>query len=82
MITLTGFGKDYGDFTAVESIDLQIEAGETVRLHRSQRRRQKHDDSVSGDAAESQSRTRRRLQRLQRHGRSRWRSSKRRLHAR
>ena len=28
MITLTGFGKDYGDFTAVESIDLQIEAGE------------------------------------------------------
>ena len=29
MITLTGFGKDYGDFTAVESIDLQIEAGET-----------------------------------------------------
>ncbi len=29
MITLKGFGKDYGDFTAVESIDLQIEAGET-----------------------------------------------------
>ena len=29
MITLTGFGKDYGDFTAVESIDLHIEAGET-----------------------------------------------------
>ncbi|MDA8743780.1 ABC transporter ATP-binding protein [Rubripirellula amarantea] len=29
MISLTGFGKDYGDFTAVESIDLTIEAGET-----------------------------------------------------
>ena len=29
MITLSGFGKDYGDFTAVESIDIQIEAGET-----------------------------------------------------
>ncbi len=29
MITLTGFGKDYGDFTAVESLDLQIDAGET-----------------------------------------------------
>ena len=29
MITLNGFGKDYGDFTAVESIDLNIEAGET-----------------------------------------------------
>ena len=29
MITLSGFGKDYGDFTAVESIDLNIEAGET-----------------------------------------------------
>ncbi|MDF1840067.1 MAG: ABC transporter ATP-binding protein, partial [Rubripirellula sp.] len=29
MITLEGFGKDYGDFTAVESIDLQIDAGET-----------------------------------------------------
>ena len=29
MITLTGFGKDYGDFTAVESIDMQIDAGET-----------------------------------------------------
>jgi ABC-2 type transport system ATP-binding protein len=29
MITLTGFGKDYGDFMAVESIDLQIDAGET-----------------------------------------------------
>ncbi len=28
MITLTGFGKDYGDFTAVQSIDLQIDAGE------------------------------------------------------
>ena len=29
MITLEGFGKDYGDFTAVESIDLKINAGET-----------------------------------------------------
>ncbi|QDT13493.1 ABC transporter ATP-binding protein [Planctomycetes bacterium K23_9] len=29
MITLTGFGKDYGEFTAVDSIDLQIDAGET-----------------------------------------------------
>ena len=29
MITLNGFGKDYGDFTAVESIDLHIDAGET-----------------------------------------------------
>ncbi len=29
MITLTGFGKDYGDFTAVKELDLQIEAGET-----------------------------------------------------
>ncbi|MFG0261346.1 MAG: ATP-binding cassette domain-containing protein [Novipirellula sp. JB048] len=29
MITLKGFGKDYGDFTAVDSIDLQIDAGET-----------------------------------------------------
>ena len=29
MITLKGFGKDYGDFTAVESIDLDIAAGET-----------------------------------------------------
>ena len=28
MIELIGFGKDYGDFTAVESIDLKIEAGE------------------------------------------------------
>jgi len=28
MITLTGFGKDYGDFTAVKSLDLHIEAGE------------------------------------------------------
>lgn len=29
MITLNGFGKDYGDFTAVDRIDLQIDAGET-----------------------------------------------------
>ena len=29
MIELNAFGKDYGDFTAVESIDLKIEAGET-----------------------------------------------------
>lgn len=29
MITLTGFGKDYGDFTAVDSIDMKIDAGET-----------------------------------------------------
>jgi ABC-2 type transport system ATP-binding protein len=29
MITLTGFGKDYGDFTAVDCIDMQIDAGET-----------------------------------------------------
>ncbi len=28
MITLTGFGKDYGDFTAVQSLDLHIAAGE------------------------------------------------------
>ena len=28
MIELLGFGKDYGDFTAVESIDMKIEAGE------------------------------------------------------
>ena len=28
MIELTGFGKDYGDFTAVESLDLQIAEGE------------------------------------------------------
>ncbi|MCO8123910.1 ABC transporter ATP-binding protein [Stieleria sp. TO1_6] len=29
MITLTGFGKDYGDFTAVKELDLHIDAGET-----------------------------------------------------
>jgi len=29
MITLAGFGKDYGDFTAVQSLDLHIAAGET-----------------------------------------------------
>ncbi|MEO1526970.1 MAG: ABC transporter ATP-binding protein [Planctomycetota bacterium] len=29
MITLQGFGKDYGDFTAVGELDLHIEAGET-----------------------------------------------------
>ena len=29
MITIEGFGKDYGEFTAVESLDLTIEAGET-----------------------------------------------------
>lgn len=29
MITLQGFGKDYGDFRAVDSLDLKIEAGET-----------------------------------------------------
>ena len=28
MIELTGFGKDYGEFTAVESLDLKIEEGE------------------------------------------------------
>ena len=28
MIELTGFGKDYGDFTAVESLDLKINEGE------------------------------------------------------
>ncbi len=28
MIELTGFGKDYGDFTAVESLDLKIDEGE------------------------------------------------------
>lgn len=28
MIELYGFGKDYGDFTAVESLNLKIEAGE------------------------------------------------------
>jgi ABC-2 type transport system ATP-binding protein len=28
MIELNGFGKDYGDFTAVESLDLKIEEGE------------------------------------------------------
>lgn len=29
MITLSGFGKDYGDFTAVKSLDLHIARGET-----------------------------------------------------
>lgn len=29
MITLEGFGKDYGDFTAVYDLDLHIDAGET-----------------------------------------------------
>ena len=29
MITLEGFGKDYGEFTAVESLNLHIPAGET-----------------------------------------------------
>ncbi len=29
MIELHGFGKDYGDFTAVENLDLKIEEGET-----------------------------------------------------
>jgi ABC-2 type transport system ATP-binding protein len=29
MITLRGFGKDYGEFTAVGCLDLEIEAGET-----------------------------------------------------
>lgn len=29
MITLKGFGKDYGEFTAVDQLDLHIEAGET-----------------------------------------------------
>ena len=29
MITLNGFGKDYGEFTAVERVDLEIAAGET-----------------------------------------------------
>lgn len=29
MIELSGFGKDYGDFTAVESLDLKIDEGET-----------------------------------------------------
>jgi ABC-2 type transport system ATP-binding protein len=29
MITLNGFGKDYGDFTAVDCLDLKIESGET-----------------------------------------------------
>jgi ABC-2 type transport system ATP-binding protein len=29
MITLEGFGKDYGDFTAVGELNLQIDAGET-----------------------------------------------------
>jgi ABC-2 type transport system ATP-binding protein len=28
MIELTGFGKDYGDFTAVQSLDLKIQEGE------------------------------------------------------
>ena len=28
MIELRGFGKDYGEFTAVQSLDLTIEAGE------------------------------------------------------
>jgi ABC-2 type transport system ATP-binding protein len=28
MIEINGFGKDYGDFTAVESLDLKIEKGE------------------------------------------------------
>jgi ABC-2 type transport system ATP-binding protein len=28
MIELTGFGKDYGEFTAVESLDLKIDEGE------------------------------------------------------
>ena len=28
MIELRGFGKDYGEFTAVESLDLKIEEGE------------------------------------------------------
>ncbi len=28
MIELIGFGKDYGDFTAVQSVDFKIEAGE------------------------------------------------------
>jgi len=41
MITLSGFGKDYGDFTAVESLDLKIEAGVNVRVHRPQRERAK-----------------------------------------
>ena len=28
MIELRGFGKDYGEFTAVENLDLKIEEGE------------------------------------------------------
>ena len=28
MIELSGFGKDYGEFTAVENLDLKIEEGE------------------------------------------------------
>ncbi|HAN97692.1 MAG TPA: multidrug ABC transporter ATP-binding protein, partial [Planctomycetaceae bacterium] len=28
MIEINGFGKDYGEFTAVESLDLTIPAGE------------------------------------------------------
>ena len=28
MIEIKGFGKDYGEFTAVESLDLKIEEGE------------------------------------------------------
>jgi ABC-2 type transport system ATP-binding protein len=28
MIELLGFGKDYGDFTAVQSLDLKIDEGE------------------------------------------------------
>ena len=51
MIELIEFGKDYGDFTAVEQLNLKIDAGRDVRLHRPQRRRQEHDDPLPGHAA-------------------------------
>ena len=81
MIELINFTKRYGDLLAVDQLNLKIEAGRDVRLHRSQRRRQEHDDPLPGHAAEGHQRRRDR-QRPSRQQGSAGRAPQRRLHAR
>ena len=70
MIELIDFGKDYGDFTRRRAAEPEDRGRRAVRLHRPQRRRQEHDDPLSGHAAQGQPRRRDR-QRLQRHAATR-----------
>ena len=56
MIELIDFGKTYGDFMAVDSLESEDRGRRIVRLHRAQRRRQEHHDPLSRHAAQGHAR--------------------------